>query len=74
MRTKDQDYDYRFFQEPDLPDVSIDKERVAMCAEMLPEVPFTQKKQFAASHQMSISDVKIIFGNAWCLPLFNKCI
>lgn len=74
MRTKDQDYDYRFFQEPDLPDVSISGERVAKCAQTLPELPFVVKKRWAKEYDMSIEDVKIMFNNEWSLALFNECV
>lgn len=73
MRTKDQDYDYRFFQEPDLPDIDVTQERIHHCEQLLTEVPFKTKKRFTSQFNLDVEDVKIIFKNPWSLDLFIHC-
>lgn len=74
MREKSQDPDYRFFQDPDLPNIEIDVTRIDLCQQMLPELPFKQKKRYSMKYNLDVSDVKIIFKNAWILPLFRKLV
>jgi len=74
MREKTEDPDYRFFQDPDLPNIEIDVTRIDLCQQMLPELPFKQKKRYSLKYNLDVSDVKIIFKNEWILPLFRKLV
>jgi Asp-tRNA(Asn)/Glu-tRNA(Gln) amidotransferase B subunit len=49
MRSKEQDPDYRFLQDPDLPCFIISKERVEAQKKNLESTPFERKKSFAAT-------------------------
>ena len=50
MRSKEQDPDYRFFQEPDLPTFRVSEERIQSVLEKLEKTPFDKKKEFAAKY------------------------
>lgn len=46
MRSKEETADYRFFQEPDLPIIAIDDERLAKAKQSMPELPLAKFERF----------------------------
>ncbi len=74
LRVKDEEPDYRFFQDPDLPAISITDDRVQAVRQTLGEVPFELKHKFCKTYGMDIADVKIIFRNVWSIPLFQSIV
>lgn len=57
MRSKSDDPDYRFFQDPDLPCIHISVERIAKARDQLPELPFSQKLRFCEQYALPIDQV-----------------
>ena len=57
MRSKEQDPDYRFLQEPDLPCFVIRPERVERVRSALGLTPFERKRAYASTYNLPISDV-----------------
>ncbi len=72
MRSKEQDPDYRFFQEPDLPTFRITEERIQGVRERLEKTPFDKKKEFASKYQLSIADVQTAFNHPWSIKMFEE--
>lgn len=72
MRSKEQDPDYRFLQEPDLPCFLVSKKRIAMVQEKLEKTPFERKKEFAGKYSLPISDVQAAFSHPWSIEVFEK--
>jgi aspartyl-tRNA(Asn)/glutamyl-tRNA(Gln) amidotransferase subunit B len=54
MRSKEETADYRFFQEPDLPIISIEKARLEKAKNKMPELPNAKFKRFTT--QMGLND------------------
>ncbi len=48
QRTKEDAHDYRYFPDPDIPPISIDKSLVATIAETMPLLPTVLREKFAA--------------------------
>jgi aspartyl-tRNA(Asn)/glutamyl-tRNA(Gln) amidotransferase subunit B len=57
MRTKSDDPDYRFFQDPDLPCIYISPQRVDSASAKLPELPFDQKVRFCEAYNLAVEQV-----------------
>lgn len=57
LRAKEEEPDYRFFQDPDLPQISISLERISRVQNTIGEVPFNVKKRFCNEYGMDVSDV-----------------
>lgn len=57
LRTKEEDIDYRFLGEPDIPPVFISDEMVERVAESMAPVPFEQKVLMSEELGMSIEQV-----------------
>ena len=74
LRLKDEEPDYRFFQDPDLPQISVTKERIAAMRELIGEVPFETKRRFTKKFDMEVADVKQIFRYPWSIELFKELV
>lgn len=74
LRKKEQEPDYRFFQDPDLPQIFVTNERISRMHGLLGEVPFEVKRRFTNQFGMDVSDVKNIFRNPWSIELFTRLI
>lgn len=74
LRKKDQEPDYRFFQDPDLPRITVTNDRISRLHGRLGEVPFEVKRRFTNQFGMDVADVKNIFRNPWSVELFTRLI
>ena len=72
LRTKEEDIDYRFLGEPDVPPVVITDEMIARIAESMAPVPFVEKVKMSEELQMSIEQVQIVFMHQEVMPTFRN--
>jgi aspartyl-tRNA(Asn)/glutamyl-tRNA(Gln) amidotransferase subunit B len=59
-RTKEESHDYRYFPEPDLRPLILDRGWISQLEASLPELPVARKKRLAAEYQLSAEDVEQI--------------
>jgi aspartyl-tRNA(Asn)/glutamyl-tRNA(Gln) amidotransferase subunit B len=59
-RTKEGSHDYRYFPEPDLPPLVLDKKLIDRAREHLPELPAARRDRFARDYQLSSYDVDVL--------------
>lgn len=62
MRSKEQDPDYRFLSEPDIPVIDIDLREYEQVKSTLAQTPFQRKKKFSSQYQLDIADVQTMFA------------
>jgi len=60
MRSKENDYDYRYFPDPDLLPLVLDKEWVARLKADLPELPDAKQARFVAELGLSPEDAAVL--------------
>jgi aspartyl-tRNA(Asn)/glutamyl-tRNA(Gln) amidotransferase subunit B len=72
MRSKEQDPDYRFLQDPDLPCFVVSQQRIDRAHTALEPTPFEKKKEVALKYGLSIADVQTAFNHPWSLELFES--
>lgn len=60
MRTKEEAHDYRYFPEPDLVPLTIDREWVAQLKEALPEFPSKRRERFIQEYGLPDYDAGIL--------------
>jgi aspartyl-tRNA(Asn)/glutamyl-tRNA(Gln) amidotransferase subunit B len=60
QRTKEQEHDYRYFPEPDLPPLRIDDSRVADIRDTVGELPLQRERRFAEAFGLSASDAALL--------------
>jgi aspartyl-tRNA(Asn)/glutamyl-tRNA(Gln) amidotransferase subunit B len=56
LRSKEEANDYRFFPEPDLPPLNVERSWVAQIAKLLPELPEERKARFVSEFGLSTYD------------------
>ena len=68
MRSKEEAHDYRYFPEPDLPPLRVERAWVESIRETLPELPDARKARMMAAHGLSDYDadllVRLLAGGA----------
>ena len=60
MRTKEDAHDYRYFPDPDLLPVDLDKDFVERLKQTLPELPDQKKARFMADYDLSPYDASVL--------------
>lgn len=74
IRLIEEEPDYRYFQDPDLPQISVTNERISAMYGILGEVPFETKRRFTNQFGMDVSDVKNVFRNPWSIEMFTRLV
>jgi aspartyl-tRNA(Asn)/glutamyl-tRNA(Gln) amidotransferase subunit B len=68
MRSKEEAHDYRYFPEPDLPPLDLDRAWIEAIGRSLPELPEARKARFVAAYGLSDYDadllVRLLAGGA----------
>ncbi|MGD8374728.1 MAG: Asp-tRNA(Asn)/Glu-tRNA(Gln) amidotransferase subunit GatB [Acidobacteriota bacterium] len=60
MRTKEEAHDYRYFPEPDLPPLEVDRAWLDRVREVLPELPQERRQRFRAACGLSEEDADFL--------------
>jgi aspartyl-tRNA(Asn)/glutamyl-tRNA(Gln) amidotransferase subunit B len=60
MRAKEDAHDYRYFPDPDLLPLKVDREWVAKISKMLPELPLQKMRRFADEYKIPMYDAQIL--------------
>ena len=60
MRGKEESHDYRYFPDPDLPPLIIDKDRISKIKNDLPELPDQKKIRFVEIYKIKNYDAEIL--------------
>ncbi len=58
MRQKEQEHDYRYFPEPDLPLIEISKEKIDSIKHKLPELPEEKRNRFIEEYDVTTDQAK----------------
>jgi aspartyl-tRNA(Asn)/glutamyl-tRNA(Gln) amidotransferase subunit B len=71
MRTKETSDDYRYFPEPDLPPLRVDKAWVADIAAGLPELPAARRARYRDELGLSAYDADVLVSDAAATAVFE---
>lgn len=74
LRIKDEAPDYRFFQDPDLPSITVSESRIFAVKQTMAEIPFETKKRFCSLFGLEVSEVKNVFKSPWSAQLFSRLV
>ena len=74
MRTKEQQADYRFIPDPDLPAIKITKQRTEQIQKQLPETPQEKLDKIIKKHKINKKDAEILTQNLEIVEFFEKVI
>lgn len=63
QRMKEEEADYRYFPEPDIPPLRITSELVNRLRESLPELPYEKEERFRRQYRMAAADAHLLVGD-----------
>ncbi len=74
MRTKEEAHDYRYFPEPDLVPIEVDREWIERIRKSLPELPEARKARFVRDYQIPDYDASILTSSKELADYYEECI
>ena len=74
QRTKEYAQDYRYFPEPDLPPVVLDRPWIDETRARLPELPEHRRDRFMTQYSLSLYDANILTGSRGMADYFEDCV
>lgn len=74
MRSKEQAHDYRYFPEPDLAPVVIEKEWIEDIRESLPELPDARKERYVKDYSLPVYDATLLTATKELADYFEACV
>ena len=73
-RTKEEEQDYRYFPEPDIPLVMLGSEFVSSIKQSMPELPDTRKERFMSKYGLSAHIAQVLIGNKELADFFESTL
>jgi aspartyl-tRNA(Asn)/glutamyl-tRNA(Gln) amidotransferase subunit B len=74
QRSKEYAHDYRYFPEPDLPPLALDRKWVEEIRARLPELPEARRNRFMAEYGLSAYDANLLTGSRAMAEYFEACL
>ena len=74
MRTKEEAHDYRYFPEPDLVLMEIDREWIERIRKSLPELPEVRKARFVRDYKIPDYDASVLTSSRELADYYEECI
>ncbi len=72
-RIKEEEADYRYFPDPDLPPLMIDEEEISKLASEMPELPDARAKRFMEQYGLPEYDAKVLVMSKALADFFEDC-
>lgn len=73
QRSKEEAHDYRYFPEPDLPPLIVEKEWVETIRMSLPELPRSKAQRLQRQYGLTVNEAAIIAGEHEIAEFFEVC-
>src|SRR5262249_39531347 len=74
MRSKEEAHDYRYFPDPDLMPLHIDRKWVEEIRRMLPELPEARRKRYIEQNGLSIDDAQVLAESREMSDFFDEAL
>jgi aspartyl-tRNA(Asn)/glutamyl-tRNA(Gln) amidotransferase subunit B len=74
MRSKEEAHDYRYFPDPDLVPLKLDKEWIDGFTPSLPELPASRTKRFVSDYGLPEYDAGILTASKGIAEYFERCV
>lgn len=74
QRYKERPDEYRYFPEPDLPDLQIDPEWIARIRSGLPELPDARQQRFMEEYSLSLQDAEVLVSDKAVSEYFQAVV
>jgi aspartyl-tRNA(Asn)/glutamyl-tRNA(Gln) amidotransferase subunit B len=74
QRSKEYAHDYRYFPEPDLPPLVLNREWVGEIRSRLPELPEARRDRFVAEYKLPVYDANLLTASKAMADYFEACL
>jgi aspartyl-tRNA(Asn)/glutamyl-tRNA(Gln) amidotransferase subunit B len=74
MRSKESAHDYRYFPDPDLPPLILDKSWIDAVRASLPELPAARRERFVAEHGLPVYDAELLTSRKDIADYFERAV
>ncbi len=74
QRSKESAHDYRYFPEPDLPPLVLNRDWVDGIRSKLPELPEVRRNRFVAEYGLPLYDANLLTGSKAMADYFEACL
>jgi aspartyl-tRNA(Asn)/glutamyl-tRNA(Gln) amidotransferase subunit B len=74
QRSKEYAHDYRYFPEPDLPPLNIDRAWVDRVQVLLPELPETRRDRFMSQYGLPLYDANLLTESRASAEYYEECL
>ena len=74
MRSKEESHDYRYFPDPDLPQLRLDAERIRRLKAELPELPAQRRSRLMEEHDLDGRDVDVLIASRSLADYFEGLV
>jgi aspartyl-tRNA(Asn)/glutamyl-tRNA(Gln) amidotransferase subunit B len=72
MRSKEEAHDYRYFPEPDLPPVRVDREWIERVRAAIPELPGAKRARLAREYGIGEADARVLVADRAAADFFEQ--
>jgi len=74
MRSKEEAHDYRYFPDPDLLPVVVDREWIEEIRRSLPELPDARLRRFVEDYKIPVYDAEVLTASKEVADYFEECL
>jgi aspartyl-tRNA(Asn)/glutamyl-tRNA(Gln) amidotransferase subunit B len=74
MRSKEESHDYRYFPEPDLVPVEVDKQWLERLKADMPELPVARRRRFAQEYELPEYDAEVLTASRGLANYYEECV
>jgi len=74
QRSKEYADDYRYFPEPDLPPLVLNRKWIEEIRQKLPELPEARRERFVIQYGLSLYDANVLTGSKAMADYFENCL
>ena len=74
QRSKEEANDYRYFPEPDLPEIKIKSDEIRIIREKLPELPDSKRRRFEQELKIKSADARVLTESKELAEFFEKTV
>ena len=74
LRTKEEEHDYRYFREPDLPTIEISEDWIEQIKTTMPELPDARKERFMREYQIPSEMAISLTSDKYLADFFEECV
>ncbi len=74
LRTKEEEHDYRYFPEPDLVPILLNKDFIEDVRARMPELPEARIQRFISSYGLPSYDAEVLVSDKALADFFERCV